>query len=135
MIGAIAKTLKTMGDFFTKTGKKITPQTIEQKAKQIGVDLDKLKLGDKKIIKQVLNKIGFTQKSTLGGKLIKGGAAAGAGSAATLGAQKFAGDVKEELEKSRMAGGGMVKKRAKTRTKVSRGTGAAIRGKKFKGVF
>ena len=33
MIGAIAKTLKTMGDFFTKTGKKITPQTIEQKAK------------------------------------------------------------------------------------------------------
>ncbi len=39
------------------------------------------------------------------------------------------------MEKSRMAGGGMVKKRAKTRTKVSRGTGAAIRGKKFKGVF
>ena len=135
MIGAIAKTLKTMGDFFTKTGKKITPQTIEQKAKQIGVDLDKLKLGDKKIIKQVLNKIGFQPRSGVGSKIAKTSAAAGAGSAATLGAQKFAGDVKEEMEKSRMAGGGMVKKRAKTRTKVSRGTGAAIRGKKFKGVF
>jgi len=133
MIGAIAKTLKTMGDFFTKTGKKITPQTIEQKAKQIGVDLDKLQLGDKKTIKKVLNKIGFQPKSTLGGKLIKGGALAGAGGAATLGAQKFTGDVKEELEKSRMAGGGMVKKRAKS--KKSRGAGAAIKGTKFKGVF
>ena len=133
MIGAIAKTLKTMGDFFTKTGKKITPQTIEQKAKQIGVDLDKLKLGDKKIIKQVLNKIGFQPRSGVGSKILKTTAAAGAGAAGTLGAQKFAGDVKEEMEKSRMAGGGMVKKRAKS--KKSRGTGAAIRGTKFKGVF
>lgn len=122
-----------MGDFFTKTGKKITPQTIEQKAKQIGVDLDKLQLGDKKTIKKVLNKIGFQPKSTLGGKLIKGGAIAGGGAGASEAVRKVTGDVKEELEKSRMADGGMVKKRAKS--KKSRGAGAAIKGTKFKGVF
>ena len=58
-----------------------------------------------------------------------------AGTAVGAGGIKFVGDVKEELAKNRMASGGMVKKRAKTRTKVSKGTGAAIRGKKFKGVF
>ncbi len=131
----LAKVLTGMGSLFTKAGKAITPKTLVEKGKEIGIDIDKLKLGDKKLVNQVLNKLGFKKKSTLGGKLIKGGAAAGAGSAATLGAQKFTGDVKEEMEKSRMAGGGMVKKRAKTRTKKSRGTGAAIRGTKFKGVF
>jgi ribosomal protein L12E/L44/L45/RPP1/RPP2 len=131
----LAKVLTSMGSLFTKAGKAITPKTLVEKGKDIGIDIDKLKLGDKKLVNKVLKELGFKKKSTVGGALVKGGAAAGAGSAATLGAQKFTGDVKEELERSRMAGGGMVKKRAKTRTKVSRGTGAAIRGKKFKGVF
>ena len=124
-----------MGKMFDKAGKAITPKTIIEKGKDIGIDVNKLKLGDKKLVNKVLKELGFKPKTGVGSSLIKGGAAAGAGSAATLGAQKFTADVKEELEKSRMAGGGMVKKRAKTRTKVSRGTGAAIRGKKFKGVF
>tara|TARA_R100001509_G_scaffold112038_1_gene67375 strand:+ start:1824 stop:2210 length:387 start_codon:yes stop_codon:yes gene_type:complete len=115
--------------------KKIKPTTLIEKGKKIGIDIDKLKTGDSKLVKKVLKELGFKPKTGLTSSLIKGGAAAGAGSAATLGAQKFAGDVKEEMEKSRMAGGGMVKKRAKTRTKKSRGTGAAIRGTKFKGVF
>ena len=34
-----------------------------------------------------------------------------------------------------MKKGGMVKKRAKSSSKKSRGTGAAIKGTKFKGVF
>ena len=100
MLTGIAKVLQGMGKMFDKAGKAITPKTIMEKGKEIGIDIDKLKLGDKKLVNQVLNKLGFKQKSTLGGKLIKGGAAAGAGSAATLGAQKFAGDVKEELEKN-----------------------------------
>ena len=131
----LAKVLTGMGNLFTKAGKAITPKTLVEKGKEIGIDIDKLKLGDKKLVNKVLKELGFKKKGTLGGSLLKGGTAAGVGSAATLGAQKFTGDVKEEMEKSRMAGGGMVKKRAKTRTKVSRGTGAAIRGKKFKGVF
>ena len=126
---------KILAEFLEGAAKKVKPKTLIEKGKEIGIDVEKLKLGDKSLIKKVLKELGFKPKTGIGSSLIKGGAAAGAGSAATLGAQKFTGDVKEELEKSRMAGGGMVKKRAKTRTKVSRGTGAAIRGKKFKGVF
>ena len=69
------------------------------------------------------------------GKKIAIAAGLAAGTATLGGGVKFVSDVKEQMEKNRMAGGGVVKKRAKTKTKVSRGTGAAIRGKKFKGVF
>jgi hypothetical protein len=113
--------------------KKIKPTTLIEKGKKIGIDVDKLKTGDTKLVNKVLKELGFKPKSGFGSKIIKTGTAAGAGGAATLGAQKFAGDVKEEMEKSRMAGGGMVKKRAKS--KKSKGAGAAIRGTKFKGVF
>jgi len=129
----LAKILLGMGNLITKAGKAITPKTIIEKGKQIGIDVDKLKTGDKKLVNKVLNELGFKQKSGLGSKIVKTSTAAGAGGAATLGAQKFAGDVKEDLEKSRMADGGMVKKRAKS--KKSRGAGAAIKGTKFKGVF
>ena len=115
--------------------KKIKPTTLIEKGKKIGIDVDKLKTGDSKLVNKVLKELGFKPKSGLGSKVVKTSIAAGAGAGAGEGVRKFTGDVKEELEKSRMAGGGMVKKRAKTKSKVSRGTGAAIRGKKFKGVF
>ena len=126
---------KILSELLGTLSKKIKPRTLIEKGKEIGIDINKLKAGDKGLVSKVLKELGFKPKSSLATKLLKTSTAAGAGGAATLGAQKFAGDVKEEMEKSRMAGGGMVKKRAKTRTKVSRGTGAAIRGKKFKGVF
>jgi len=124
---------KLIAEALEGLSKRIKPTTLIEKGKEIGVDVEKLKLGDKKLINKVLKALGYQPKSGLGSKILKTSTAAGAGGAATLGAQKFAGDVKEEMEKSRMAGGGMVKKRAKS--KKSRGAGAAIRGTKFKGVF
>jgi hypothetical protein len=85
--------------------------------------------------KKIFNKLDKTNPKMSMGKKIAIAAGLTAGTATLGGGIKFAGDVKEQMEKNRMAGGGVVKKRAKTRTKVSRGTGAAIRGKKFKGVF
>jgi hypothetical protein len=113
--------------------KKIKPTTLIEKGKEIGVDIDKLKTGDTKLVKKVLKELGYQPKSGFGSKVLKTGTAAGGGAAGLKAFEKFSGDVKEEMEKSRMAGGGMVKKRAKS--KKSRGAGAAIKGTKFKGVF
>ena len=85
--------------------------------------------------KKMFDRLGRTNPGMSTAKKIAIAAGLTAGTALGVGGVKFAGDVKEQMEKNRMAGGGVVKKRAKTRTKVSRGTGAAIRGKKFKGVF
>jgi hypothetical protein len=120
--------LKFLSNMLIKAGSAIKPQNAKEILKEKGInsleDLQKLTK------KELFKKLNVKPKS-----LTKTAITAGTGAGATLGAQKFTGDVKEELEKSRMAGGGMVKKRAKTRTKKSRGTGAAIRGTKFKGVF
>ena len=110
-------------------GSKIKPKTAKDMLNKAGINnMDDLKNLSKK---DLMKKLNLAPKSSTTSKVVKTTAGVGG----TLGTQKFVGDVKEEMEKSRMAGGGMVKKRAKTRTKVSRGTGAAIRGKKFKGVF
>jgi|TARA_R100000084_G_scaffold85839_2_gene40651 hypothetical protein len=85
--------------------------------------------------KKIFDRLGKTNPGMSTGKKIAIAAGLAAGTATLGGGVKFVSDVKEQMEKNRMAGGGVVKKRAKTKTKVSRGTGAAIRGKKFKGVF
>ena len=118
--------LKFLSNLLIKAGSAIKPQNAKEMLKEKGIntleDLQKLTK------KELFKKLNVKPKS-----ITKTAITAGTGAGATLGAQKFAGDVKEEMEKSRMAGGGMVKKRAKS--KKSRGTGAAIRGTKFKGVF
>ena len=125
--------LKFISDFLIKAGSKLKPKTAKDMLNKVGINnMDDLKNLSKK---DLMKKLNLAPKSSTTSKILKTTAAGGAGVGGTLGTQKFIGDVKEEMEKSRMAGGGMVKKRAKTRTKVSRGTGAAIRGKKFKGVF
>ena len=43
-----------MGKMFDKAGKAITPKTIIEKGKDIGIDVNKLKLGDKKLVNKVL---------------------------------------------------------------------------------
>ena len=83
--------------------------------------------------KKIFDRLGTTNPGMSTAKKIAIATGLTAGTAVGAGGIKFVGDVKEQMEKNRMAGGGMVKKRAKT--KSSRGTGAAIRGKKFKGVF
>tara|TARA_R100000005_G_C4953047_1_gene172688 strand:- start:39 stop:518 length:480 start_codon:yes stop_codon:yes gene_type:complete len=83
--------------------------------------------------KKMFDKLGTSNPGMSTAKKIAIATGLTAGTAVGAGGIKFVGDVKEQMEKNRMAGGGMVKKRAKT--KSSRGTGAAIRGKKFKGVF
>ena len=114
-------------------GSKIKPKTAKDMLNKAGINnMDDLKNLSKK---DLMKKLNLAPKTSTTSKVVKTTAAGGAGVGGTLGTQKFVGDVKEEMEKSRMAGGGMVKKRAKTRTKKSRGTGAAIRGTKFKGVF
>ena len=125
--------LKFISDFLIKAGSKLKPKTAKDMLNKVGINsMDDLKNLSKK---DLMKKLNLAPKSSTTSKILKTTAAGGAGVGGTLGTQKFIGDVKEELEKSRMAGGGMVKKRAKTRTKKSRGTGAAIRGTKFKGVF
>ena len=62
------------------------------------------------------------------------------GLATTAGLGKFGYDVNQEMNKAKggyvkMKRGGSVKKRAKSSSKKARGTGAAIKGTKFKGVF
>tara|TARA_R110000823_G_scaffold313455_1_gene441134 strand:- start:348 stop:896 length:549 start_codon:yes stop_codon:yes gene_type:complete len=64
-----------------------------------------------------------------------------AGGGTLAGLTKFSLDVKKKMSEMNQGGyvkmkrGGSVKKRAKSSSKKSRGTGAAIRGTKFKGVF
>jgi len=122
-----AKKFKEKEKAFVKQEKgKVTK--LQQQAKKTYEDLTPNQ-------KKIFDRLGRTNPGMSTAKKIAIAAGLTAGTALGVGGVKFAGDVKEQMEKNRMAGGGVVKKRAKTRTKVSRGTGAAIRGKKFKGVF
>jgi len=85
----------------------------------------------KKIFNSLGNQPGMSTKKKI---------AIALGLATTAGLGKFGYDVNQEMNKAKggyvkMKRGGSVKKRAKSSSKKARGTGAAIRGTKFKGVF
>jgi len=73
------------------------------------------------------------RKKNMGLKMAEGGSALKPVPSGNTGLPKLAEPVRNKM--GYMKKGGMVKKRAKSKSKKSRGTGAAIRGTKFKGVF
>ena len=121
--------LTGMGKLLTATGKKITPTTVAQKAKELGIDLDKVTKGNKSAINKVLNSLGYKKPSlTTKAAIAGGGAAAGAYGKGVYDRLNKGGSVRK------MKAGGSVRRMNKGGS-VSRGTGAAIQGTKFKGVF
>ena len=100
-------------------GSKLKPSTAADMLKKAGIEnMDDLAKFSKK---EILNKLGLTKKSGIISKGIKTGAVAGAGA--------YGKGVYDRLNK-----GGSVRRMNKGGS-VSRGTGAAIQGTKFKGVF
>ena len=73
------------------------------------------------------------RKKGMGLKMAEGGSALKAVPSGNTGLSKLPTPVRNKM--GYMKKGGMVKKRAKSSSKKSRGTGAAIKGTKFKGVF
>ena len=107
-------------------GSKLAPKTAKMMLEKVGIKTgaDAAKISKKELLK----KLNVKPKS-LTGSAIKTGAAVGAGA--------YGKGVYDRLKD-----GGMVKmkrggeaKRKSSSSKKSRGTGAAIRGTKFKGVF
>ena len=117
-----------LGKLLTSAGSKLTPQTAKQMLSKAGIN----KMDDLKNLSKadILKKLGLQKKSGIISKGIKTGTVAGAGA--------YGKDVYDRMNKGgmvKMKRGGSVKKRAKSSSKKSRGTGAAIKGTKFKGVF
>ena len=73
------------------------------------------------------------RKKGMGLKMANGGSALNSVPSDNTGLSKLPTPVRNKM--GYMKKGGAVKKRAKSSSKKSRGTGAAIRGTKFKGVF
>ena len=108
-----------LGKLLTSAGSKLTPQTAKQMLSKAGINkMDDLKNMSKA---DILKKLGLTTKSGITSKVIKTGG--------TLGAGAYGKGVYDRLNK-----GGSVRRMNKGGS-VSRGTGAAIQGTKFKGVF
>ena len=108
-----------LGKLLTSAGSKLTPQTAKQMLSKAGIN----KMDDLKNLSKadILKKLGLQKKSGIISKGIKTGAVAGAGA--------YGKGVYDRLNK-----GGSVRRMNKGGS-VSRGTGAAIKGTKFKGVF
>ena len=117
-----------LGKLLTAAGSKLTPQTAKQMLSKAGIN----KMDDLKNLSKadILKKLGLTTKSGIISKGIKTGVAAGAGA--------YGKGVYDRLNKGgsvrKMKAGGSVRRMNKGGS-VSRGTGAAIQGTKFKGVF
>ena len=108
-----------LGKLLTAAGSKLTPQSAKQMLSKAGINkMDDLKNMSKA---DILKKLGLTTKSGITSKVIKTGG--------TLGAGAYGKGVYDRLNK-----GGSVRRMNKGGS-VSRGTGAAIQGTKFKGVF
>ena len=136
-----------------KKGKEVLKAAEEANIKKMDKNAETIKKMteglDSKSLKMLRDKVGDVFKSSPGtiSKWLKrlgiiggvGGGGAYVGSSWEKAKQM--GKDKEELEKRSKGGyvkmkrGGSVKKRAKSSSKKARGTGAAIRGTKFKGVF
>jgi len=125
-----------------ESGKEVQEQITAANVKKLDANAEKIKQMteglDKSDLKLLKSKVGDIFGSTPGKikkliKMITGGTLLGG---SFLGGREVG---KEEMRAKggyvKMKRGGSVKKRAKSSSKKSRGTGAAIRGTKFKGVF
>ena len=125
MLGFLSKILLSAGS-------KLAPKTAKMMLEKVGIKTgaDAAKLSKKELLK----KLGVKEKSLIG-STVKTGAAAGAGAYGSSILNRADMTNKAEGGYVKMKRGGAVKKRAKSSSKKSRGTGAAIKGTKFKGVF
>ena len=119
--------LSFLSKLLISAGSKLAPKTAKDMLAKVGIKTgaDAAKVSKKELLK----KLGVKEKS-LTGSAIKTGTAVGAGA--------YGKGVYDRLKDGgmvKMKRGGSVKKRAKSSSKKSRGTGAAIKGTKFKGVF
>ena len=137
---------KTIGDGLLWLSKAITPKTVTQMAKELGVNVDKLTNAKPAEIAKLLKKMKIKINSPK--KIFVGGAATGAG--LTKGAQMTGdaiGDEKEKIRAANMNKGGVVKKKSYKNGGVviidksgsshykSKGNSKAIAKKYFKGTF
>ena len=93
MLGTI---LKGGAKLLDKAGDYVTPKTVEQMAKKLGVDLKKFEGASKKDIMKLLNKLNIKVGPTKTGTAVKVGSGVGLG----LGGKKVYDDVSEEMGKS-----------------------------------
>jgi len=119
-----------LGKSLLAASKAITPKTVTQMAKDLGVNVDKLKNAKPSEIAKLLKKMKIKINSPK--KTFVGGAATGAG--LTKGAQMAGdaiGDEKEKIRALNMNKGGIVKKRANK----SKTNSKSVAKKYFKGTF
>ena len=94
---------------------------------------DKVDSGLENMQKKNMGGMANARKKGMGLKMAEGGSALKPVPSDNTGLSKLPTPVRNKM--GYMKKGGMAKKRAKSSSKKSRGTGAAIRGTKFKGVF
>ncbi len=94
---------------------------------------DKVDSGLENMQKKNMGGMAEARKKGMGLKMAEGGSALKPVPSDNTGLSKLPTPVRNKM--GYMKKGGAVKKRAKSSSKKSRGTGAAIRGTKFKGVF
>ena len=94
---------------------------------------DKVDSGLENMQKKNMGGMAEARKKGMGLKMAEGGSALKPVPSDNTGLSKLPTPVRNKM--GYMKKGGMAKKRAKSSSKKSRGTGAAIRGTKFKGVF
>ena len=94
---------------------------------------DKVDAGLENMQKKNMGGMANARKKGMGLKMAEGGSALKPVPSDNTGLSKLPTPVRNKM--GYMKKGGMAKKRAKSSSKKSRGTGAAIRGTKFKGVF
>ena len=121
---------KWVGEKILGLGKSLVGKSIPEAAEEVGIKfLDNYKQG-MKLPKQLIKYLNVQNKPGWLKKVLK---LAGVGGGA-IGTEKYISSRWDKAKKMEKAKGGSVRK-MKAGGSVSRGTGAAIQGTKFKGVF
>lgn len=131
MLGTI---LKGGAKLLDKAGDYVTPKTVEQMAKKLGVDLKKFEGASKKDIMKLLNKLNIKVGPTKTGTAVKVGSGVGLG----LGGKKVYDDVSEEMGKSPQylnKGGIVAPKMGGKPSHKAKKSSKSIAKKYFKGTF
>jgi len=134
----VANTIRNM--YFNKNNpKKEISKAVDLSLKDVGDVIKVMGLSEKPpegFMKKNMGGMANARKKNMGLKMAEGGAVDSGLKpvpSGNKGLSKLPTPVRNKM--GFMKKGGMVKKRAKSSSKKSRGTGAAIRGTKFKGVF